>query len=78
MDFKRTAALVVGIVMAFAAIFFFRGVILIVQDYSRPDVGKGENTIGLFVVLLLGCASAFEAYRFLGFFERDRKSGRNE
>jgi len=61
-------------VIAFA--LFVRGVFLIVQDYSRLDVPKGENTIGLVIVSLLACAAAFEAYRFLHFFFNDRRERR--
>jgi membrane protein implicated in regulation of membrane protease activity len=73
LKFKAIIALTIGIVMAIAFILFLRGVVLIVQDYSRSDVPKGENTFGLIVVSLLACASAFEAYRFLRFFLNDRR-----
>jgi hypothetical protein len=59
--------------MAIAFAVFVRGVILIAEDYSRPDVGKGWNTFGLAVVILLACASGFEAYRFLDFFSKERR-----
>ena len=54
--------------MVIASVLFVRGVFLIVQDYSRLDVAKGENTVGLVIVSLLACAAAFAAYRFLHFF----------
>jgi hypothetical protein len=56
--------------MALAFCIFARGVVLIVEDFSRPDVSKGENTVGLIIVLLLAGVSLFEAYRFLSFFAK--------
>lgn len=73
---KSKGALAIGIVMAVAFALFVRGVILIAEDYSRPDVGKGWNTFGLAVVILLACASGFEAYRFLNYFFTERRTRR--
>jgi hypothetical protein len=71
---KAMVALGVGIVMAIAFVLFVRGVVLIAEDYSRADVPKGQNTVGLVITLLLACASAFEAYRFLNFFFTMRRT----
>ena len=76
MDFKAVVALTIGILMALASVLFARGVVLIAEDYSRPDVGKGWNTFGFVIALLLAFASAFEAYRFLKFFFTDRRTRR--
>jgi hypothetical protein len=62
--------------MGLAFILFVRGIVLIAEDYSRPEVGKGWNTVGLVIGLLLASASAFEAYRFLNFFFTVRRTSR--
>jgi hypothetical protein len=67
---KRRIALAVGVVMAFAFFIFARGVILIAEDFKRPDVPRGENTVGLIIVLILAGLSLFSAYRFLSFFAK--------
>ena len=54
MKIKRRIALVIGVVMAFAFFIFARGVILIAEDFKRPDISRGENTVGLIIVLTLG------------------------
>lgn len=62
--------------MAAASVLFVRGIVFIIYDYSRPDVPKGENTVGLVIVVLLASASAFEGYRFLSFFFRECRAFR--
>jgi hypothetical protein len=62
--------------MGFACLLFLRGVLLIAEDYSRPEVGRAGNTVGLIITALLACASAFEAYRFLNFFFAERQMRR--
>jgi hypothetical protein len=69
---KRRIALVIGVVMAFAFFIFARGVILIAEDFKRPDISRGENTVGLIIVLTLAGLALFSAYRFLSFFVRNR------
>jgi hypothetical protein len=76
LNFKAGLALVIGILMALASVAFVRGVVLIAEDYTRPDVGKCWNTLGLVIALLLASASTFEAYRFLKFFFNDRRTRR--
>jgi hypothetical protein len=49
--------------MVIAFGLFVRGVVLIVQDHSRPDVTKSGNSIGFIIVSLLACASSFEGLR---------------
>lgn len=66
----------IGILMTFAFVVFVRGVVLIAGDYSRPDVGRGWNTLGLVIALVLACTSGFEAYRFLNFFFAERRAWR--
>ena len=63
--------------MAVASVLFARGIVLIIQDYSRPDVLTGENTAGLVIVTLLMSASTFEAYRFLSFLLRQHRAFRH-
>ncbi len=77
MKFKHKVALVIGLVMVLAFLLFVRGVVLIIDDYSRPEVSKGENTVGLVIVLLLAGVSLFEAYRFLSFFNKERRARRS-
>jgi hypothetical protein len=62
--------------MGLAFILFVRGIVLIAEDYSRTDIGKGWNTVGLIIALLLASASALEAYRFLNFFFTARRTSR--
>jgi hypothetical protein len=54
-----------------------------VKVYVSPRVIRLEivfdlavNTVGLVVVSMLACAPAFEAYRFLTFFFRERRTRR--
>ncbi|HVN19997.1 MAG TPA: hypothetical protein VMU05_14525 [Dongiaceae bacterium] len=77
MKLRVRAALVIGLAMALASVLFVRGVVLILKDYSRPDVPKGENTVGLVIVALLGAAAVFEAYRFLTYFFREHRASRH-
>jgi hypothetical protein len=57
-------------------VLFVRGVVLIAEDYCRPEVGRGWNTLGLVIALVLASASGFEAYRFLNFFFTERRARR--